>query len=545
MRRSIALIGLVVVLVTGVAEADRLVDVYVNGEKQDFKPRARVREGKSYAPLRAACEAVGADVKWLEAQQAASVCKGLRCTLIRKHEGIIVKGRLLIPLRLMAEALEAQVTWDAQRKAVLIKTEASESEAQAPAPGILLRKMLAAYQGATTYQSEGRDTVWTTMPGMKMEMDSPTKVIYQAPNLLCLDSGLGMYQQRYVSDGEHLYRESGMMNQVFKAPAPESLEELVQGVRLPMMAEAYDTEVSSALRFDQLIGGAFDLKRVKSVRPGCDRNNEWLASLAESPNTWALTLTMEEGPPAVLWIDRDSHVLCQTAIELTGEDMMPGGEEEVGTLAQYFQDMTMRVLMVRGKTAIDEPVAEEVFAYQPPAGYQVVEGSESSSVGPFGSRGTPEPEASELVGGEPFDFTAPDIAGNEIRLSDFKGQPIILDFGATWCAPCLHGFPVLEEIYHQFGEQGLQIVAVFSDGRLDEVKSYLAANPLSFTALWLDPMSEASMKVEGNYQIRGIPRTIFISADWEIKADITGLHSKEDLLEMVRKLGLAVGDEGG
>ncbi len=123
MRRNAALIGLVVTLVTGIALADMLVGVYVNGKKQEFKPAARVRGGKSYAPLRAACEAVGAEVKWQEEQQLATVCKGLRCVLIRKEQGIIVEGRLLIPLRLMAEALDAQVSWDSEHKAVRIVTK--------------------------------------------------------------------------------------------------------------------------------------------------------------------------------------------------------------------------------------------------------------------------------------------------------------------------------------------------------------------------------------------------------------------------------------
>ncbi len=123
MRRNIRLIGLVVTLVAGATGADTLVDVYVNGSKQEFRPPAQVREGRSYAPLRAACEAVGAEVKWQEEQQLATVCKGLRCVLIRKEQGIIVEGRLLIPLRLMAEALDAQVSWDSEHKAVRIVTK--------------------------------------------------------------------------------------------------------------------------------------------------------------------------------------------------------------------------------------------------------------------------------------------------------------------------------------------------------------------------------------------------------------------------------------
>ena len=123
-----AWLGLIVILTTSCGWADTPVDVYVNGEKQDFSPPAQVREGITYAPLRAAGEAVGAEVKWQAEQQIAMVCKGTRCTLIRKSQGVIIQQRLLVPLRLMAEALDADVAGDAERKVVTIQTLGSSPE---------------------------------------------------------------------------------------------------------------------------------------------------------------------------------------------------------------------------------------------------------------------------------------------------------------------------------------------------------------------------------------------------------------------------------
>ena len=121
-KRLIMALTLVTALAAG-SWADTLVDIYVNGQKQEFVPAARVREGKAYAPLRAAAEAVGAEVKWIESQQVAIICEADACAIIRKQQGIIVSGRLLIPLRLLAEALDAEVSWDGERKAVRIVTE--------------------------------------------------------------------------------------------------------------------------------------------------------------------------------------------------------------------------------------------------------------------------------------------------------------------------------------------------------------------------------------------------------------------------------------
>lgn len=104
------------------AAGDVLVKVYVDGKLKDFRPSARVRSGVTYAPLRAAAEAVGAEVKWNAEEQMAVVCVGSQCVAIRKDQGIIVDGRLLIPLRLMAEALNCKVGWDPGAKAVTIRT---------------------------------------------------------------------------------------------------------------------------------------------------------------------------------------------------------------------------------------------------------------------------------------------------------------------------------------------------------------------------------------------------------------------------------------
>jgi len=61
-------------LLAGAVAADTVVDVYVDGNKQSFDPGARLRAGTTYAPLRAAVEAVGASVEWVEDEQLLVAC---------------------------------------------------------------------------------------------------------------------------------------------------------------------------------------------------------------------------------------------------------------------------------------------------------------------------------------------------------------------------------------------------------------------------------------------------------------------------------------
>jgi hypothetical protein len=125
MKRTIYLI-LVTVALLGAATmalaADQLVSLYVGGKLVKCDPSARVRDGVTYAPLRPAAEAVGMEITWDAAQQTASLCAPGRCVLpIKASQGIMVDGGLLIPVRLLGQALGRQVTYDVQARAVRVK----------------------------------------------------------------------------------------------------------------------------------------------------------------------------------------------------------------------------------------------------------------------------------------------------------------------------------------------------------------------------------------------------------------------------------------
>ncbi len=96
-----AVIAILALSVTTIALAsDAPVKVYVNGKLQSFNPPAVLRGGTVYVPLRQGATALGIEVKWHEETQMAQICTDKGCSLIRKSEGIIVNGSLLLPLRL-------------------------------------------------------------------------------------------------------------------------------------------------------------------------------------------------------------------------------------------------------------------------------------------------------------------------------------------------------------------------------------------------------------------------------------------------------------
>jgi len=112
--------ALLALILASAGVADELVKVYVGNRHVVMKPDARVRSGVTYAPLRAAAEAVGATVKWDAADRMATICTADRCVPIRQSQGIMVGGSMMIPVRLMSEALGRSVTWDPSARAVRI-----------------------------------------------------------------------------------------------------------------------------------------------------------------------------------------------------------------------------------------------------------------------------------------------------------------------------------------------------------------------------------------------------------------------------------------
>ncbi len=61
------------------------------------------------------------------------------------------------------------------------------------------------------------------------------------------------------------------------------------------------------------------------------------------------------------------------------------------------------------------------------------------------------------------DFTLPDLAGNTFRLSDTAGRVRLVDFWATWCAPCIEEIPMFKELHEEYSGQGFTLIAVAMD----------------------------------------------------------------------------------
>ncbi len=79
------------------------------------------------------------------------------------------------------------------------------------------------------------------------------------------------------------------------------------------------------------------------------------------------------------------------------------------------------------------------------------------------------------------DFNLPSSDGHNIKLSDFRGQVVYVDFWASWCKPCRKSFPFMNNLQKKYGKQGLKVIAINLDSDKGAAKRFLKKNPAKFT----------------------------------------------------------------
>jgi len=144
---------------------------------------------------------------------------------------------------------------------------------------------------------------------------------------------------------------------------------------------------------------------------------------------------------------------------------------------------------------------------------------------------TPAPAA--VVGAPAPDFVLTDLNGQTLQLSDLQGKVVLLNFWATWCAPCEAEMPTLEDRYKTFSGNGFQVLGVNADDeKIETIQGFLERVPVSFPIL-LDP----GLTVSDLYRVRGLPTTYLIDREGVVRAVQAGYLSDGQLDRYLSELG--------
>ena len=145
------------------------------------------------------------------------------------------------------------------------------------------------------------------------------------------------------------------------------------------------------------------------------------------------------------------------------------------------------------------------------------------------------------------DFLMKTVDDRDIRLSDFKGKIVILDFWATWCGPCIASFPHTQNVAAKYKDQDVVVLASGTSDKIDAFKKWIPRNQPKYSDIvfTFDP-NERGSETEGDrasaklYRVVGIPTQFVIGRDGKIAAVIVGNGGESDARTETALAGLGV-----
>ncbi len=130
------------------------------------------------------------------------------------------------------------------------------------------------------------------------------------------------------------------------------------------------------------------------------------------------------------------------------------------------------------------------------------------------------------------DFALEDIRGRTVRLSDYRGKVVLINFWASWCAPCLTEMPELVRLQEEYGKKGLQIIGIAYPGdnrlRVQEIVNKLKVNY---------PILTGNKKITSLFEVADVlPLTIIIDRQGKVRDRILGILDRGEFEEKVKPL---------
>ncbi len=124
------------------------------------------------------------------------------------------------------------------------------------------------------------------------------------------------------------------------------------------------------------------------------------------------------------------------------------------------------------------------------------------------------------------DFRLSGLDGQSVSLKDFRGRPVLVNFWASWCGPCVYEMPFIEEVYKEWSGKGLGVLAINIGESRSQALGFVESNRLSFPVLL-----DRDGKVAEQYNVRNIPTTIFVDKEGIIQVIKIGTFPNKAAIE--------------
>ncbi len=110
------------------------------------------------------------------------------------------------------------------------------------------------------------------------------------------------------------------------------------------------------------------------------------------------------------------------------------------------------------------------------------------------------------------DFTLKSASGENLRLSELRGEVVMINFWASWCGPCRQEMPLLEELYNQYSPMGFTIVGVNVEEDSSKAREMLKDIPVNFPVVF-----DNKSTVSRLYDVVAMPSTVLVDRDGNIR----------------------------
>ena len=136
----------------------------------------------------------------------------------------------------------------------------------------------------------------------------------------------------------------------------------------------------------------------------------------------------------------------------------------------------------------------------------------------------------ELKSGDSF----PDLTGIKFEgklPDDLKGKTLLVDFWASWCAPCAQSFPVMEELHQRYKDQGFAIIAISVDENSAPLKAFLKKHPVSFTVV-----RDVESKLVSIANVEAMPTSFLVDSTGKVRFIHSGFHGEQTRKQYLQEI---------
>jgi thiol-disulfide isomerase/thioredoxin/outer membrane lipoprotein-sorting protein/Flp pilus assembly protein TadD len=322
---------------------------------------------------------------------------------------------------------------------------------------------------------EVRAVTVTTITGVDFEQT-------QRSGLLIASEQPGKYRieprgtagQTIVSDGEQSLTYVSYMKQYTKAPVSSSFAEALLGSPAAPLA---------GMNNGRAVGSATVTGEEELQVDGASRRC-YVVEI-KSPRDSGF---------AKVWVDRESFLILKSITTQHVENWPPNGGPA---------DMTTAITVRTAK--VNQALPSDMFLFVPPATAKLVNNLEFPG----------KMQKSDLEGKAATDFTLRDLSNHDVRLSALRGKTVLLDFWATWCAPCREEIPVLQKL--QRDNSDLMVVGIDVGEDAKVVEKFVKDQGISYQILLAG--QNAMLK---DYGVRSYPTVLIIDREGIIRDSLIG-----------------------